>query len=246
MTAQDETNRADFTRRRFLASTGTNSAALAAGVGLLSSLQRVPAQPSAEKIVLPLIGAGGRSAAHASGMSQIEGMLQSICDIWNDRGAGVMTDLTRTQKRIPERIIDMWQAFDDKEVNAVVIATPELWHALVTVRACQAGKDIYVEKNPSMSVWEGRKMIEAARKYNRIVQVSFQNRSGPYAAAARDYIASGKPRRSVHVKVYNMLSGSKWEPRPDSDPPGGFDWDAWLGPAPAVPYNRGRHLDWHP
>jgi predicted dehydrogenase len=237
------------TRRRFLASTGQTSVGLAAGVGFFTSTQTATAsdRDGKEKIVLALIGAGGRGAVHATGMSQLEGVeFKYVCDIWDDRGAGIMSDLTRTQKRAPERIKDMRQAFDDKEVNGVVIATPEHWHALATVRACQAGKDVYVEKNPSMSVWEGRKMIEAARKYKRIVQVGFQNRSGPYAASARDYIASGKLGRIVHVKVYNMLSGSKWEPRPDSDPPAGFEWDAWLGPAPAVPYNPGRHLDWHP
>ena len=139
----------------------------------------------------------------------------------------------------------MRQAFDDQEVNGVVIATPEHWHALATVWACQAGKDVYVEKNPSMTVWESRKMIEAAEKYHRIVQVGFQNRSGPYAASARDYILSGKLGKVVHVKVYNMLGGHKWQPRPDSECPAGLDWDAWLGPAPKVPYNAGRHLDWY-
>lgn len=75
-----------------------------------------------------------------------------------------MKDLATVQKRAPQRISDMRAALDDKDVNAVVIATPEHWHALATVWACQAGKDVYVEKNPSIAIWEGRKMIEAARK----------------------------------------------------------------------------------
>ena len=82
----------------------------------------------------------------------------------------------------------MRRVFDDKDVDGVVVATPEHWHALATVWACQAGKDVYVEKCPSLTIWEGRKMIEAARKYKRIVQVGFENRSGPYSATARDYI----------------------------------------------------------
>lgn len=234
------------TRRRFLAASGQASLGIAAGAGFFTSPAN-SAPKRKEKLNLALIGAGGRGAVHAKGMSQIEGVeFKYVCDIWDERGADIMADLTQRQQRAPLRIKDMRQAFDDKEVQAVVIATPEHWHALATVRACQAGKDVYVEKNPSMTVWEGRKMIEAARKYNRVVQVGFQNRSGPYAGSARDYIASGKLGRIVHVKVYNMLSGSKWEPRPDSEAPSGFDWDAWLGPAPAVPYNPGRHLDWHP
>jgi predicted dehydrogenase len=170
-------------------------------------------------------------------MSRLPGVeFKYVCDIWKDRGDGIMKDLTRVQKRAPQRISDMRVALDDREVDAVVIATPEHWHALATVMACQAGKDVYVEKNPCNAIWEGRKMIEAARKYGRIVQVGFQNRSGPYAASARDYIASGKLGRIVHVKVYNMLDGSRWEPVPDGPAPAGLDWDTWLGPAPAVAY----------
>ena len=235
------------TRRRFLQSSGKSAVTVAAGAAALSAPQRVRAQSPSDTIVLALIGAGGRGAVHASNMARLPGVeFKYVCDIWPERGAGIMADLTSVQKRAPQRISDMQVAFDDKDVDAVVIATPEHWHALATVRACQAGKDVYVEKNPSNSIWEGRQMLKAARKYQRIVQVGFQNRSGPYAASARDYLASGKLGRIVHVKVYNMLDGSKWEPQPDSDPPAGFNWDAWLGPAPAVPYNPGRHLNWHP
>jgi predicted dehydrogenase len=135
----------------------------------------------------------------------------------------------------------MKEVFNDKDINAVWISTPEHWHALATVWACQAGKDVYVEKNPTVSVWEGRKMVEAAKKYNRIVQVGFQNRSAPYAFSARDYIKSGKLGQIVHVKSYNMLGGSKWTPQPDAPVPAGLDWDQWLGPAPFVPYNPAIH-----
>lgn len=240
-------NTQSLNRRRFIQSSATTTAALAAGSALFTSAQRVRAQSPGERIVLALIGAGGRASSHASGMSKLPGVeFKYVCDVWKDRGAGIMKDLEKSQGHAPQRISDMRRAFDDKEVNAVVIATPEHWHALATVWACQAGKDVYVEKNPSMSIWEGRKMIEAARKYQRIVQVGFQNRSGPYAASARDYIASGKLGRIVHVKVYNLLDGTKWEPKPDGPAPEGLDWDAWLGPAPYVPYNAGRHMNWHP
>jgi predicted dehydrogenase len=98
-----------------------------------------------------------------------------------------------------------------------------------------------VEKNPTISIWEGRKMIEAAEKYGRIVQVGFQNRSASYAFSARDYIRSGKLGNIVHVKSYNMLGGSKWMPQPDCPVPQGLDWNEWLGPAPLVPYNPNIH-----
>ena len=110
----------------------------------------------------------------------------------------------------------MRRTFDDKDVDGVIVATPEHWHALATVWACQAGKDVYVEKNISLSIWEGRKMVEAARKYQRIVQCGTQNRSAPYALSAREYLASGKLGKIVHVKVYNLLQGGRWKPQPDT------------------------------
>jgi predicted dehydrogenase len=140
----------------------------------------------------------------------------------------------------------MRRVFDDKDVDAVVIATPEHWHALATVLACQAGKDVYVEKNISINIPEGKKMVEAARKYNRIVQCGTQNRSAPYAFSARDYIQSGKLGKVVLVKNYCMLPGSKpWFLKPDSSVPEGLRWDMWLGPAPKVPYNVSRHKAWY-
>ncbi len=238
-----------MSRRRFLARSSQTTVVLAAGSTLLTTPRpaRAQAQASRDRVVLALIGAGGRASNHAAGMSKLPGVeFKYVCDVWQDRGAGILKDLTAAQGYAPKRISDMRVAFDDKDVHAVVIATPEHWHALATVWACQAGKDVYVEKNPCMTLWEGRQMIAAARKYNRVVQVGFQNRSGPYAASARDYIASGKLGRVVHVKVYNLLDGTKWEPQPDTAPPPGLDWDAWLGPAPEVPYNPGRHLNWLP
>ncbi len=138
----------------------------------------------------------------------------------------------------------MKEVFDDRDVDAVWISTPDHWHALATIWACQAGKDVYVEKTPSHCIWEGRKMIEAAKKYKQIVQAGFQNRSGAYNASARDYIQSGKLGQVVHIRIYNLLGGGKWMPQPDAEIPQGLDWDAWLGPAPTVPYNPGRHTGW--
>jgi len=133
-------------------------------------------------------------------------------------------------------------SFDDKDVDAVVICTPEHWHALATIRACQAGKDVYVEKNISLNIPEGRKMIKAAEKYSRIVECGFQNRSAPYNISARDYIMSGKLGKIALIKAYCMLPGNKpWIYKEDTPVPEGLDWDQWLGPAPLVPYNVSRH-----
>jgi len=233
-------------RRDFISRSAKGSALLATGAAAFGLFPRVRAKSPNDKVVLALIGAGGRGRSHSSGMSKLPNVeFKYVCDVEEQRGSEHIRELEQAQGYAPKRIVEMRQAFDDKDVDAVVIATPEHWHALATVWACQAGKDVYVEKCPSITIWEGRKMIEAARKYNRIVQVGFQNRSAPYAASAREYIQSGKLGKVVLVKVCNLLGGNPFVAKPDSAPPPGLDWDRWLGPAPEVPYNAGRHRGWY-
>jgi len=195
-----------------------------------------------DKVVLGLIGAGARGSLLIEGMTKSKNVeTKYVCEVDDRRGHGTIRNLEKIQGYAPKRVTDMREVFDDKDVDAVVVATPGQWHALATVWACQAGKDVYVEKNISMSIWEGRKMVEAARKYNRIVQCGMQNRSMPESSSARDYFKSGKLGKVVSVKVNNTLPGGEWRPPPDSDPPAGLDWDRWLGPAPKVRYNVDRH-----
>ena len=201
-----------------------------------------------EKVVLALIGAGGRGTQLILSMQKccpnVE--VKYICDVDNERGGRAINELGKQQKMKVLQVEDMRRIFDDKEVDAVVIATPEHWHALATIWACQAGKDVYVEKNISLTISEGRKMADAAKKYKRIVQCGTQNRSASYAFSARDYIQSGKLGKVVLVKNYCMLPGSKpWFLKPDSDVPKGLNWDMWLGPSPKVPYNISRHKAWY-
>lgn len=196
-----------------------------------------------EKVVLAIIGAGGRGRGTIIDCCKVNNNVEikTVCDV-NSVKAGMTVDAVEKELGYKPGIVkDMRTVFDDKDIDAVWISTPEHWHALATVWACQAGKDVYVEKNPSICIWEGRKMIEAARKYNRVVQVGFQNRSAPYGQSAKEYIQSGKLGKIVHVKSYNMLGGGKWVPVPDAVTPEGLDWDAWLGPAPYRPYNPGVH-----
>ena len=235
-----------MTRREFVGHSAKGAATLAAGAGFLTATARPRAQGANDKVVLALIGAGGRGSQLAGNFAQVPGVeFKYLCDADTNRGAGLFASLEKAQGRAPQRLKDLRQAFDDKDVNAVVVATPEHWHALATIWACQAGKDVYVEKNPSLAIWEGRKLVEAAQKYRRVVQVGFQNRSAPYAVSAREYLRSGKLGKIVLVKAFNPLEGGDWSPQPDSPPPAGLDWDLWLGPAPEVPYNRGRHLGWN-
>ena len=197
-----------------------------------------------EKVVLALIGAGGRGTQVILGMQKcLPGVeVKYVCEVDKERGGRVIDELGKQQGYNPQRVDDMRRTFEDKDVDAVVICTPEHWHALATVWACQAGKDVYVEKLISLNIPEGRKMIDAAKRYNRIIQCGFQNRSGEYNIKARDYIKSGKLGKIVLVKAYCMLPGNKpWLYKEDETVPEGLNWDLWLGPAPTVPYNVSRH-----
>ncbi|MDR2847624.1 MAG: Gfo/Idh/MocA family oxidoreductase [Bacteroidales bacterium] len=200
-----------------------------------------------DKVVLALIGAGGRGSMVILSIMQnttnVE--VKYVCDVDAERGGSVIQQLGKLQGYEPKRVSDMRQAFADKDVDAVVITTPEHWHALAAVWACEAGKDVYVEKNVCLSHEEGRKMIEAATRNKRIVQCGTQNRSADYAFAAKEYIASGELGAIVTVKAYCMLPGTReWIMKPDSPTPEGLDWDKWLGPAELVPYNVSRHKAW--
>ena len=166
--------------------------------------------------------------------------LAYICDvdsrIFKDRSK-LIED---TQGKAPKCVQNIKEVLDDKDVDVIINATPDHWHALGTIWACQAGKDVYVEKPTSHNIWESRKMVEAARKYGRIVQVGAQNRSAPYCHKAFDYIRS-EAFGSVHfARVINSKERGAIGKKPDGEPPAGVDYDMWLGPAPWAPYTRDR------
>src|SRR5260370_4600312 len=118
------------------------------------------------KVVLALIGAGGRGCDLAAKLATVENAeFKYICEVNDQKGEAISKKLEEIRGSRPQRAVDMRRVFDDKDVDGVVVATPEHWHALATVWACQAGKDVYVEKCPSLSIWEGRQMIEVSRKY---------------------------------------------------------------------------------
>ena len=228
------------TRRGALGATAVAAAAALVRPGTLR------AQSANNKVVLGLVGAGGRGTVLGGNFAKVENTeFKYVCEVNAERGEALMKKLEEIHGKRPQRVTDMRRVFEDKDVDAVVIATPEHWHALATVWACQAGKDVYVEKCPSLTIWESRKMIEAARKYNRIVDVGFENRSAPYAITARDYIANGGLGKVQLIKVYNMLPGPhEFKAQPDGTPPSGLEWDLFLGPAPERPYNPGRVRGW--
>lgn len=136
---------------------------------------------------------------------------------------------------------DFRRLLERKDIDAVVVGTPDHWHALATIMACEAGKDVYCEKPLSLTVHDGQAMVAAAKKHDRIVQVGSQQRSGPHYQKAVEIVRSGALGKVAHVSasmVRNAMPGvGKF---PDSQPPEGLDWDMWLGPAPHKAYNQLR------
>jgi len=224
-------------RRQFLAGSARSAAALYLGGvagGLIHPRTILGAN---ERVRFAMIGCGGRGRYVARGLIEQGAELTALCDLHEERLDQMEQFLGELLTRKPKRVKEMRRIFDDRDVDAVVVATPDHWHALPTIWACQAGKDVYVEKPHAHSIPESSKMIEAARKYGRIVQVGTQNRSAPYVLKAREIINSGMLGKIGLVKVYNLKSGQPLFLGQTEQPPAGFDWDAWIGPAPMRPYH---------
>jgi predicted dehydrogenase len=194
-----------------------------------------------ERVIVGLIGCGGRGRYVARLMREAHGVeFGAVADVY-----GANAEKARDWAGPGARgYRDFRKLLEQKDLDAVLIATPDHWHAITTVFACQAGKDVYVEKPLAHSVREGRKMIEAARRHNRIVQAGTQHRSSPHFAEVAEIVQGGKLGDVRYVRVWNFSSAyPDGIGRPaDSEPPEGLDWDFYLGPAPRVPYNRGRFL----
>jgi predicted dehydrogenase len=192
-------------------------------------------------------GVGGRGHQLIGRLREIPGVkIVALCD--TDR-AHLDRELEAARDH-GEKVAayrDPREVFDDKGVDAVVVALPNHWHALATVWACRAGKDVYVEKPFSYDLWEGRQMVAAARKYGRMVQVGTQNRSSAFLRGVFDRLRGGElgAIRYAHALVYRAREGIGSVDAP-TPPPRAVDYDLWCGPAPKRPLMRKQlHYEWH-
>ncbi len=235
-----------FNRRQFLDRSTKTSLAAAAGVTILTNAASVRGAPANDKVVLAAVGIGGRGTHLASGfLERGDTVYAYVCDTDIKKAEGRASEISAKQGSQAKPLQDFRKALEDKSVDAIISATPDHWHALSTVWGCQAGKDVYVEKPACHSCWEGRKMVEAARKYKRVVQLGTQNRSAPYNMSAKKYIEDGKLGKIHMCRIYNQKLWGNRPAAPDSDPPEGLDWDMWNGPAPEHRYNATLHRGWH-
>ena len=235
-------------RRHFLKASLATTASLALFPGCKStSSARLRVRAANEDIRFAVIGFHGRGTAHIEGLREVPGTrLVALCDA--DRA--VLDKQVQKCRDLGENVqgyTDIRKLLENKDLDAVTIATPNHWHALGSIWAVQAGKDVYVEKPVSHNVWEGRQIVEAARKHRRIVQAGTQIRSSPGVQEAIQWLREGHLGKILRARglCYKRRAsiGRAEGPQPV---PASVDYDLWCGPAPKGPLTRKRlHYDWH-
>jgi predicted dehydrogenase len=248
----DEFLKHEVNRRQFLGSSAKNAAGMAAGmVGLAASaaaLKAAPGErPASERVRVATIGVrnqGKQLSASLASLGDVE--VAALCDIDESLRPAALRAVSEVTGRVPHWESDFRRILDDRSIDAVVIATPDHWHAPMTILACAAGKDVYVEKPVSHNVREGEQMIAAARRANRVVQSGLQQRSGKHFQSAVDFVKSGR-LGAVHLaKAWTVHRRKPIGRKRDSAPPEGVNYDLWLGPAPLRAFNANRfHYNWH-
>jgi len=189
----------------------------------------------------------GRGIVHINTYAKIPNVaISTICDVDERLFPGVVSTVEKLFGAKPKTETDLRNILDDKDIDVVSIATPDHWHALMTVWACQAGKDVYVEKPVSHNVSEGRKMVQAARKYDRIVQSGICYRSSKAVKEGIKFVHDGKMGKIYMAKGITYRYRVPIDHVPDTPVPEGVHWDLFLGPAPYRPFNVNRYIyQWH-
>ncbi len=211
-------------RREFLKKSAGTATALTvlAGTNVLGANERITAG---------FMGLGGRGTSLVEKFAaRSDVAVAYLCDADSRRLGPALKLVEKAQGHTPKTVQDFRRMLEDKSVDVLINATPDHWHALGTIMACQAGKDVYVEKPMAHNIFEGRKMVEAARKYNRVVTVGMQSRSAPYVRKAIDHVRSGRLGDIHLVRVFNLMQHNPNKPF-EQPPPKELDYDLWSGPA---------------
>lgn len=212
---------------------------LACAAGMATALSYSRVLGANDRVRLGYIGVGNRGdQVHEAFLEHGDQQTVAVCDLKED----YMDLAVKKSRATPRKYKEYRKLLEDKEVDAVVIATPDHWHALQFIDACNAGKDVYVEKPLSLTVVEGRRMVETAERTKRVTQVGIHRRSGKFLAEAAEYVRSGALGPITVAKGWHLQN--EWPKGignfPDGPPPSEWEWDQWLGPAPKVPYNQNR------
>ncbi len=231
----------NLSRRSFLRTTAATVSGVGAGVLFPNLLARsvlgAAPNPVRAGIRVGCIAVGNQGGALLKRNLQ---NVVAVCEVDQARLAAAKAAVEKATQRSCATYTDYRKLLENKEIDAVMIASPDHWHALQTIHACQAGKDVYVEKPLSLMIEEGKLMLKAARHYNRVVQTGSMQRSDAKFRLACELVRSGRIGRVKTIRV--GLPGVNFNEKtvPDSEPPAGLDYDRWLGPAPYRPYNKNR------
>lgn len=221
----------DHSRREFLGQAAGSIATMAMASTITSGAG------SDDLLTVALIGCGGMGGNHLKLLADRKDVrIAYLCDVDTDRLANAIKTVEAAGKPAPKPVKDMRTILDDKSVDAVWLPMPDHWHAPATILACAAGKHVYVEKPCSHNVREGRLMLEAARKHNRVVQVGTQSRSTPHVQRAMQLLREGAIGEVLVAKAWNSQLRANIGHRQPTSPPPQLDFDLWTGPAPMRPY----------
>ncbi len=230
-------------RRDFMKST-----AGAAATGTLGfNVTNYAGSPN-DTVRVAVIGLRGQGGAHTSNYVRMPNVeIAALCDIDDAQFAKHLSQIEKAGKPKPQIFKDIRKVLDDKNIDAVSIATPNHWHSLMAIWALQAGKDVYLEKPMSHTFWEGRQVVKAAQKYGKIIQHGTNSRSG---VAVREAMQKMHQENLLGDVYYSRALCYKWRDtigkKPDGPVPAGVDYDMWTGPAPKRPFNENRfHYNWH-
>ena len=229
-------------RRSFLKST----ALMTAGVAALSHRAFAQSKGANDKIVLGLIGAGGMGRSNMHSLMELPGVeFAAICDVDSKHAEAAAAEVVKKGQNAPAIYKDFRALLDRKDIDGVIIGTPDHWHALPFIAACEAGKDIYCEKPVSHSVVEAKTMVAAAKHFKRIVQIGAWQRSVPHFQQAIDFVRSGKMGKISLCRAWNFTPLNPLGHQHVTPVPAELDWNTWLGPAPFHDYQPNRcHNTW--
>ena len=238
------TRESPINRRQFLGSSAANAAVAAGMVGLAGAVAQAS---SGERLNIGCIGVRGYGRELATAFAGLpDAEVSVLCDIDEGVFAPAARNVAEIQGRAPRFEKDFRRLLDDPTLDAVVIATPDHWHALMTTLACEAGKDVYIESPVSHTLDEGEAMLAAARKSKRVVQCGLQQRSGTHFRSAVEFLASGRLGHVALAKAWTVHVRKPIGAKKDAPLPPGVDYDLWLGPAASRPFNPNRfHYNWH-
>ncbi|MBN2410138.1 Gfo/Idh/MocA family oxidoreductase [candidate division KSB1 bacterium] len=236
-----------ITRRNFVKTTLITGAASILPVAMNSKSSYARILGANDEIRVAVVGFNSKGAQHIGVFRNIPGVrIVALCDVDKDILNREAAKFAESNEKV-DKYTDVRKLLDDKNIDVVVIATPNHWHSLIAIWAIQAGKDVYVEKPISHNIWEGRKVVEAARKYNRIVQAGTQNRSDTGFREAYSYIKEGNLGKILwtyglwYKKRESIGRVDKAQPVPPQ-----IDYNLWTGPAKLEPLMRKNlHYDWH-